>query len=145
MCLEHPFFFEFFHEILVLDFIVLVDFLSLLKAFQRLFVLDVHFFAIGFDLSFDFDSLFGDSVFQVAEIGFKSTDVIVMQSTLQKNGVSLELDSGSADLHRVQVPKKRLIIVGHGCTLVDIDEAHLAFMGVVRRVRWSGGRQDLVL
>lgn len=144
LCLEDPFFFEFLHEILVLDLTVLVDHLSLLEAFQGLFVLDVHFFGIGFALSFDFNSLFRNSVFQVAQIGLKGTDVFIVQSALQENGVALELDSGSADLDWVQVAKKRLVIVGHGGSLVDIDEAHLAFLGVVGGEGWTGGWQDFV-
>jgi hypothetical protein len=144
LCLEHPFFLQFLHEILVLYFTLLVDLLSLLQAFQGLFVLDVHFFGIGFGLSFNFNSLFRNSVFQVAQIGLKGTDVFIMQSTLQENGVALELDSGSADLDWVQVSQKRLVIVGHGGSLVDIDEAHLAFVGVVGGEGWTGGWQDLV-
>ena len=144
MCLEDPFFFEFLHEILVLYFTVLIDLLSLFEAFQGLFVLDVHFFGIWFALSLDFNSLLGNSIFQVAQIGLKVTDVLIVQSALQKNGVALELDSGSANLDWVQVSKKRFIIVGHGGSLVDIDEAHLAFVGVVGGEGWTGGWQDFV-
>ncbi len=144
LCLENTFFFEFLHEILVLYFTVLIDLLSLLETFQGLFVLDIHFFGIWFALFFDLNSLLGNSVFQVAQISLKGTDVLIVQSTLQENGVALELDPGSADLDWVQVAKKRLVILGHGCSLVDIYEADLAFLEVVSGEGWTGGWQDLV-